>query len=355
MRIIITGGAGFIGSAAVRHAIRAGHDVLTLDKLTYAGRLGALNEVSSSQRHRFLRGDIADQTTVRRAFDDHDPDIVLHLAAESHVDRSIDAPGAFISSNIVGTFVLLECALQHWSQLAPSRRESFRFVHVSTDEVFGSLPATGAFTSQSPYAPNSPYAASKASADHLVRAWHRTYGLPIIVTNCSNNYGPWQHHEKLIPVIIRSALSGVPIPIYGTGLNIRDWIYCEDHVAGLFAAIYRGKAGQTHLFGGRSEATNLDIAQAICGHLDQCRPLPRGRSYATQINFVADRPGHDHRYAVDSSASERELDWRPTEQLKSGLAKTVDWFLANPTYLAPHDDGVRLGTRNMQNLIGSDV
>ena len=329
MRLIVTGGAGFIGSAAVRRAVGAGHDVLTIDKLTYAGRRAALGEVMNSRRHQFLQADIADAHAMESAFREFDPDAVLHLAAESHVDRSIDDPGAFIETNVRGTFVLLEAALRHWSQLHGARHDGFRFVHVSTDEVFGTLSEERPFDVKSRYAPNSPYAASKAAADHLARAWHRTYGMPVIITNCSNNYGPWQHAEKLIPTVIRYALAGAPIPIYGTGQNIRDWLYVEDHVAALLAALREGRPGDTYLFGGRCEMSNFDVASKLCGLLDARRPRSDGKSYAEQITFVVDRPGHDFRYAVDPSHAEAILGWTATEAFATGLAKTIDWYLAN--------------------------
>jgi dTDP-glucose 4,6-dehydratase len=345
MRILVTGGAGFIGSAVVRRAIGAGHDVLTFDKLTYAGRREALTEVAGSPRHQFVQADIADRDAVEEAFADFDPDVVLHLAAESHVDRSIDGPAVFIETNIAGTFVLLEAALRHWSRAVDNRRESFRFVQVSTDEVFGTLGATGTFARDSRYAPNSPYAASKAAGDHFARAWHRTYGLPVIVTNSSNNYGPWQHAEKLIPTVIRYALAGRPIPIYGTGTNVRDWLHVEDHAAGLLAVAERGQAGDTYLFGGRCEVANRRLAEMICLLLDARCPRADGRSYAHQITFVRDRPGHDSRYALDPSDCERTLGWRNTVALQSGLAATVDWYLANSAWLTPVEELGRLGTR----------
>ena len=347
MRLIVTGGAGFIGSAAVRRAVGAGHDVLTIDKLTYAGRRAALGEIMNSPRHRFLQADIADAHAMERAFREFDPDAVLHLAAESHVDRSIDNPGAFIETNVQGTFILLETALRHWWQLRGARHDDFRFVHVSTDEVFGTLAEGRSFDVKSRYAPNSPYAASKAAADHLARAWHRTYGMPVIVTNCSNNYGPWQHAEKLIPTVIRYALGGAPIPIYGAGQNIRDWLYVEDHVAGLLTALREGRPGDTYLFGGRCEMSNLDVASKLCGLLDSRRRRSDGRSYAEQITFVVDRPGHDFRYAVDPSPAEAILGWKPTETFATGLAKTIDWYLANIDCLIPVNELGRLGTRTV--------
>ena len=347
MRLIVTGGAGFIGSAAVCRAVGAGHDVLTIDKLTYAGRRAALAEIMNSPRHRFVQADIADAHAMESAFREFDPDAVLHLAAESHVDRSIDDPGAFIETNVRGTFVLLEIALRHWSQLRGARHDGFRFVQVSTDEVFGTLSEERSFDLNSRYAPNSPYAASKAAADHLARAWHRTYGIPVIITNCSNNYGPWQHAEKLIPTVIRYALAGAPIPIYGTGRNIRDWLYVEDHVTALMAALRGGRPGDTYLFGGRCEMCNLDLASMVCSLLDARRPRSDGKSYSQQITFVVDRPGHDLRYAIDPSHAESILGWKATEAFATGLAKTIDWYLANSDCLIPVKELGRLGTRTV--------
>jgi len=348
MRLIVTGGAGFIGSAAVCRAVRDGHDVLTIDKLTYAGRCDALSEVMASPHHHFLKADVADSDAMDAALRDFDPDAVLHLAAETHVDRSIDDPAAFVNTNVRGTVVLLEAALCHWSRLRGARHDDFRFVHVSTDEVFGTLIEDGCFDTTSRYAPSSPYAASKAAADHFVRAWQQTYGIPAIVTNCSNNYGPRQHSEKLIPTVIRHALAGAAIPLYGTGGNTRDWLYVEEHVIGLMAALQHGRPGDTYLFGGRCEVRNLDLAGMICALLDARRPRPNGVSYAQQITFVMDRPGHDWRYAIDPSHAENSLGWKATESLKTGLAKTIDWYLANPGYLIPVKELGRLGTRTAE-------
>ena len=350
MKILISGGAGFIGSAVCRSAIGAGHSVLTFDKLTYAGRIAALAEVLDSPLHRFRKADITDMEAVASAFKEFDPDAVLHLAAESHVDRSIDEPGVFVSTNVVGTFVLLEAATSYWLRLSAEKRDQFRFIHVSTDEVFGTLQESGTFTIDSRYAPNSPYAASKAAGDHLARAWHHTYGLPVVITNCSNNYGPWQHSEKLIPTVIRHALGGAPIPLYGDGTNRRDWLYVDDHVKAIFAAIHYGRPGATYLFGGRCEVSNLDLTKMICSLLDERRPRADGKPYCQQVTFVADRPGHDFRYAIDPSFAERELQWRPQEQLSGGLARTVDWYLANPASLAPVDELGRLGVRRSSEL-----
>jgi dTDP-glucose 4,6-dehydratase len=350
MRILVTGGAGFIGSAVVRRAISEGHDVLTVDKLTYAGSLKALAAVQKYASHQFIKADVSDGAAMSAAFKSFAPNFVLHLAAESHVDRSIDDPSPFIETNIRGTFVMLETAVRHFNGLSDTAKKQFRFVHVSTDEVFGSVMDGGMFKADSPYAPNSPYAASKAAADHLARAWGRSYGLPVIVTNCSNNYGPYQHAEKLIPTVIRHALAGAPIPIYGNGLNVRDWLYVDDHAAGLLAAALRGASPNTYLFGGRSDVTNLVVTNLLCEILDTKRPLRDGKSYADQIAFVKDRPGHDYRYAVDSSYTERELNWSPAEALKSGLVRTIDWYLANPEWLAPPQDLGRLGlARGIEN------
>jgi dTDP-glucose 4,6-dehydratase len=343
MRLIVTGGAGFIGSAAVSHALRNGHTVLTIDKLTYAGRREALTEAMVSPLHHFLQADIANGEVIETAFRDFEPDAVLHLAAESHVDRSIDDPGTFVATNVQGTFILLEAALHYWSRLRGARSTGFRFIHVSTDEVFGTLAKSGSFNANSRYAPNSPYAASKAAADHFARAWHKTYGLPVIVTNCSNNYGARQHAEKLIPTVIRHALEIAPIPIYGTGINMRDWLHVEDHVKGLFAAVQRGQAGETYLFGGRCEVRNIDLVGKICAVLDARGPRDDGKSYAQQITFVIDRPGHDFRYAVDPSHAESALGWKAVERLETGLAKTIEWYLANPDWLIPVKDLGRLG------------
>ena len=330
MRVLVTGGAGFIGSALVRHLIRhTDYEVLTFDKLTYAGTLTSLEGVMSDPRHRFVRADICDESKVGEAFARFDPDIVTHLAAESHVDRSIDGPGAFIETNVVGTFAMLNAALRHWRQLPPGRKERFRFHHISTDEVFGSLGAEGYFTETTPYDPRSPYSASKAGSDHLVRAWHHTYGLPTLVTNCSNNYGPYHFPEKLIPLVIIKALAGEPLPIYGRGENVRDWLHVEDHVRALVRVFEAGVPGKTYNIGGGAERRNLAVVEAICDVLDRLRPRPDGRSRRAQITFVPDRPGHDHRYAIDAGKIRRELGWRPCETFESGLERTVEWYLEN--------------------------
>ncbi len=335
-RILVTGGAGFIGSALVRHLIaNTPHDVLTVDKLSYAGNLASLAVVEDDPRHRFLRADIGDAAAMRGALADFQPDIVTHLAAETHVDRSIDGPGAFVESNIVGTFVLLTEVLSYWRGLGEAKRAAFRFHHISTDEVFGSLPASGAFTEASPYDPRSPYSASKAASDHLVRAWRHTYGLPVIVTNCSNNFGPHQFPEKLIPLMIIKALAGEPLPIYGEGVNVRDWLFVEDHARALTRVFEAGVPGETYLIGGRAERTNLEVVKALCLRLDAVRPRPDGDSYVSQISFVPDRPGHDHRYAIDCAKIERDLGWRPDVDFDAGLALTVDWYLAHEAWWAP--------------------
>jgi dTDP-glucose 4,6-dehydratase len=345
MRLLITGGAGFIGSAVVRQAIGAmNDDVLVLDKLTYAGNLASLAPVAGSARYSFLRADIGDRDAVKAAFARFRPDAVLHLAAESHVDRSIDGPAAFIETNVVGTFVLLSEALAYWRGLKGDARESFRFLQISTDEVFGSLGAEGLFREDSPYRPNSPYSATKASADHLARAWRETYGLPTILTNCSNNYGPYHFPEKLIPLAILNAVEGKPLPVYGRGENIRDWLYVEDHAAALLTVARRGAVGQSYNVGGRSERRNIDVVQAICDILDEIRPRARG-SYREQIAFVADRPGHDLRYAIDCAKIERELGWRPRESFETGLRKTVHWYLDNPDWWGAIRSGAYRGER----------
>ena len=325
MKLLITGGAGFIGSAVVRLAIAQGHEVVVLDALTYAACLDNLAPVSGSDKYRFVEGDICDRALLDQVLGDHRPEAVMHLAAESHVDRSIDGPGAFIETNITGTYTLLEAARCYWRD--SSKSDSFRFHHISTDEVFGSLGKTGYFTEETSYAPNSPYAASKAASDHLVRAWHETYGLPVVLSNCSNNYGPYHFPEKLIPVIIINALAGKPLPIYGNGENVRDWLYVEDHADALLTVLTKGKIGRSYNIGGENEAKNIDIVREICAILDRLRPA--ARPYFELVNFVADRPGHDLRYAIDPTRIRTELGWRPAITLTQGLEKTVRWYLDN--------------------------
>jgi len=330
--VLVTGGAGFIGSALVRRLVATtGHRVVTVDKLTYAGNLDSLAPVAGHPRHAFERVDVADRGAVRALFERYRPAGVLHLAAESHVDRSIDGPDDFVRTNVVGTFTLLEEARRHWLALEGAERAAFRFLHVSTDEVFGSLGPTGHFTEETPYAPNSPYSASKAGSDHLVRAWHHTYGLPVVTTNCSNNYGPYQFPEKLVPLMILNALEGKPLPVYGRGDNVRDWLHVDDHAEALALAFERGAPGETYCVGGHDERTNLDVVRAICAAVDDLAPDavgPRERL----ITFVQDRPGHDLRYAIDASKIERELGWRPRRTFGAGLRETVRWYLENRTW-----------------------
>ena len=324
-KILVTGGAGFIGSAVVRLAVARGHAVVNLDALTYAACLDNVASVSQSPLYAFEQADIRDRAALDRVLAAHCPGAVLHLAAESHVDRSIDGPGAFIDTNVTGTYTLLEAVRAYWT--GQGRPAAFRFHHVSTDEVFGSLGPTGRFTETTPYDPRSPYSASKAASDHLVRAWHETYGLPVLVTNCSNNYGPFHFPEKLIPVVILKALAGAPIPVYGAGENVRDWLYVEDHADALLTVLARGQAGRSYAIGGENEARNIDIVHAICALLDARRP--KAAPYAEQIAFVTDRPGHDLRYAINPARLREELGWRPSVTLDQGLARTVDWYLAN--------------------------
>jgi dTDP-glucose 4,6-dehydratase len=327
---MVTGGAGFIGSAVIRHILRAtDHEVVNVDKLTYAANLENLQEVLPSPRYRFEQIDIADAPAIAAAFSRHQPDAVLHLAAESHVDRSIDGPADFIRTNIVGTYVLLEAARAYWQRLPADRGAGFRFHHVSTDEVFGSLPEHGAFTETSPYAPNSPYSASKASSDMLARAWHHTYGLPVVTSNCSNNYGPYQFPEKLIPVVILSALEGRPIPVYGEGANVRDWLFVADHAEALLAVLRRGGLGETYNIGGNAELSNLALVRLLCAILDEAVPQSAHRPHHDLIQFVADRPGHDMRYAIDATKIGRELGWRPSVSVEEGMRRTVAWYLEN--------------------------
>jgi dTDP-glucose 4,6-dehydratase len=345
MKILVTGGAGFIGSAVVRHAVRAGHEVVNLDALTYAANLANVAPVANSPLYSFEKVDIRDRAALERVFADHQPEAVMHLAAESHVDRSIDGPGDFIETNITGTFNMLEAARAFW--VRAGKPEAFRFHHISTDEVFGTLGETGQFTEETPYAPNSPYSASKAASDHLVRAWHETYGLPVVVTNCSNNYGPYHFPEKLIPVVILKALAGEPIPVYGKGENVRDWLYVEDHADALLTVLTKGAVGRTYNIGGENERTNIALVRTICGILDTKRP--KAAPYADQITFVADRPGHDLRYAIDPTRIREELGWRPSVTVEEGLERTVQWYLDNEDWWRPLLDrkgvGQRLGVK----------
>lgn len=341
MKILVTGGAGFIGSAVVRQAIRDGHEVVNVDALTYAACLENVASVADSSSYNFVKANICDGPALTKIFDQHKPDAVMHLAAESHVDRSIDGPGAFIETNVTGTYQLLEVARNYW--LASGLGDGFRFHHISTDEVYGALGATGMFTEDTPYAPNSPYSASKAASDHLVRSWHETYGLPVVITNCSNNYGPYHFPEKLIPVIILKALAGKEIPIYGAGENVRDWLYVEDHADALLTVLQNGKTGRTYNIGGENEAKNIDIALSICAILDKQRPA--SNPYSDLITFVTDRPGHDMRYAIDPSRIRTELNWRPTVTLQEGLEKTVAWYLKNENWWQALLDREGVGNR----------
>lgn len=329
MRILVTGGAGFIGSALVRLLVRDGHEVLNFDKLTYAGTLTTVEEVASDPNYRFVQGDVCDAVTVSEAITSFRPQVIAHLAAESHVDRSIDGPGTFVQTNLVGTFVMLSEARSYWLGLDENAKAAFRFHHISTDEVYGSLDETGLFTENTPYDPRSPYSASKAGSDHLVSAWSHTYGLPILITNCSNNYGPYHFPEKLIPLMIVKALAGEPLPIYGKGDQVRDWLFVEDHVRALIAVFERAQVGRTYNIGGHNEKRNIEVVRTVCAILDRLRPRGDGRSYAEQITFVADRPGHDKRYAIDATRIRDELGWTPVETFETGIEKTVCWYLDN--------------------------
>ena len=350
MKILVTGGAGFIGSAVIRHLIsETQHSVVNVDCLTYAGNLSTLDQVSNNSRYSFEKVDICDSVAVQHVFERHRPDAVMHLAAESHVDRSIDGPSAFIQTNVVGTYIMLEASRRHWDLLPADQKAAFRFHHISTDEVYGSLGDEGLFTEQTPYDPSSPYSASKAASDHLVRAWNRTYGLPMVLTNCSNNYGPYQYPEKLIPLTITSALAGKSLPVYGKGENIRDWLYVDDHARALVVVLERGHVGETYNIGGNSERKNIDVVRTICGLMDELNPDSVHRPHEKLITFVKDRPGHDHRYAIDASKIRRDLGWSPAETFESGLKKTVCWYLANKVWcdqaVAGRYSGERLGLK----------
>ena len=359
MRILITGGAGFIGSALVRHLIdQTDHEVLNLDKLTYAGNLESLTSIATNTRYEFVQADIADQPAVSAVLERFQPQAIMHLAAESHVDRSIDGPAAFIQTNIVGTYSLLEATRAYWSKLPAGERDAFRFHHVSTDEVYGDLHGVDdLFTETTPYAPSSPYSASKAASDHLVRAWQRTYGLPVLLTNCSNNYGPFHFPEKLIPLVILNALAGKPLPVYGNGLQVRDWLFVEDHARALLKVVTEGKVGETYNIGGHNEQKNIDVVRSICTLLEELAPQrPQGVArYADLITHVHDRPGHDQRYAINASKIERELGWAPEETFETGLRKTVQWYLDNLEWCRHVQDGSyqgqRLGNSDFKDLI----
>ena len=341
MKILISGGAGFIGSAVIRYIIHHTQDeILNIDKLTYAGNLESLVEIENNPRYSFQQIDICDAVAIEQAVQSYQPDIVMHLAAESHVDRSIDGPAEFIQTNIVGTYTLLEIMRKYWMQLETEKKAKFRFHHISTDEVYGDLEGTtDLFTEVTAYAPSSPYSASKASSDHLVRAWNRTYGLPTLVTNCSNNYGPYHFPEKLIPLMILNALEGKPLPVYGNGQQIRDWLYVEDHARALYRVALQGKVGETYNIGGHNEKQNIEVVKMICTLLDELRPRPDQQSYSALITYVKDRPGHDLRYAIDASKIAQELDWTPEETFETGLRKTVEWYLNNLQWCRRVQDG----------------
>lgn len=349
-RVLVTGGAGFIGSAVIRFLIsNTSTSVLNVDKLTYAGNLSSLESVKDNPRYQFLQADIADGAAMHKAFNDFKPDAIMNLAAESHVDRSIDSPSDFIDTNIKGTFTLLQVALEYWQSLGAEEKTAFRFHHISTDEVYGSLGDTGLFTEQTSYDPRSPYSASKAASDHLVKAWFHTYGLPVIVTNCSNNYGPYHFPEKLIPLVILNALGEKPLPIYGKGDNVRDWLYVDDHAEALVLAVSQGECGETYNIGGNNERTNLQVVETICEQLDQLKPRSNGKSYSDLIEYVEDRLGHDKRYAIDATKIQSQLAWQPKESFDTGIQKTVLWYLDNAWWWSPIQSknyaGQRLGVR----------
>jgi dTDP-glucose 4,6-dehydratase len=337
--LLVTGGAGFIGGNFVLGAVARGDRVVNLDKLTYAGNPDTLASLDGNPLHVFAHGDIGDRALVAKLLAEYRPDAIVNFAAESHVDRSIDGPAEFVQTNVVGTLALLECARDYWRELPAATRDSFRFLHVSTDEVYGSLGDAGKFTETTAYAPNSPYSASKAASDHLVRAFHHTYGLPVLTTNCSNNYGPYQFPEKLIPLVMQKALAGEPLPVYGDGRNVRDWLYVGDHCAAIERVLEAGRVGETYNVGGNAERENLTVVKAICTLLDQRRPLADGRARESLIAFVKDRPGHDRRYAIDASKLHDELGWAPTESFESGMARTVDWYLDNAAWVQRVLDG----------------
>lgn len=344
--ILVTGGAGFIGSAVVRQLVEQGKRVINYDKLTYAGNPESLRTIANSPNYKLIVGDILDRAKVLETLREESVDGIMHLAAESHVDRSIDGPGAFVQTNVVGTFQLLDAALEFWKELKGPMKGAFRFHHISTDEVFGDLDFDDTlFSEETPYAPSSPYSASKAASDHFVRAWHETYGLPVVLSNCSNNYGPYHFPEKLIPLVILNALDGKPLPVYGTGENVRDWLFVDDHARALITVLTEGAVGESYNIGGNQERTNLQVVESICDALDKRRPLDAGKSRRELITFVTDRPGHDRRYAIDASKIERELGWTPIETFDSGLSKTIDWYLDNEWWWGPIRSGKYAGER----------